>query len=58
MQSRPPAAAPVNTVFILSDEHTRALTGCYGHPAVETPSIDRIAAAGSRFASNLRLFGA
>lgn len=40
---------PQNTIFILSDEHAREFTGCYGHPMVKTPHIDRIAERGTRF---------
>ena len=36
-------------LFIFSDQHTRAVTGCYGDRIVETPNIDRIAAEGARF---------
>ena len=43
------AVQPANLVFILSDEHSRDATGCYGHPMSPTPHIDRIAAAGTRF---------
>ena len=38
-----------NLVFILSDQHTRDSTGCYGHSLVQTPNIDRLAAQGTRF---------
>ncbi len=38
-----------NLIFFQSDNHNRAVTGCYGHPIVKTPIIDRIAAAGVRF---------
>jgi choline-sulfatase len=40
---------PANLIFFLSDNHNRQVTGCYGHPIVRTPAIDRIAAAGVRF---------
>ena len=40
---------PANLIFFQSDNHNRAVTGCYGHAFVKTPSIDRIAAAGVRF---------
>ncbi len=40
---------PANLIFFQSDNHNRAVTGCYGHPYVKTPTIDRIAAAGVRF---------
>jgi choline-sulfatase len=40
---------PANLVFIMSDEHSRAVSGCYGHPMVQTPNIDRLAQRGVRF---------
>ena len=42
---------PANLLFILSDQHNRDATGCYGHPLVRTPNLDRMAAAGTRFTS-------
>ena len=40
---------PSNLVILMSDEHTRRITGCYGHSKVLTPNIDSIAARGVRF---------
>jgi choline-sulfatase len=40
---------PTNLLFILSDQHTRDITGCYGHPVVQTPNLDRLAEQGTRF---------
>jgi choline-sulfatase len=40
---------PTNLVFILSDEHQRDVTGCYGNRVVRTPHIDGLAAQGTRF---------
>jgi choline-sulfatase len=40
---------PKNMLFIMSDEHKRAALGCYGHPMVQTPHLDRLAASGTRF---------
>ncbi len=40
---------PTNLLFIISDEHNREMAGCYGHPLVQTPNIDRLAAQGTRF---------
>ncbi len=38
-----------NLVLIMSDEHNRACAGCYGHPFVRTPNLDRLARQGTRF---------
>ena len=40
---------PRNLVVFMSDEHTRSVTGCYGHPFIHTPNLDRLAARGTRF---------
>ena len=40
---------PTNTLFILSDEHSRRVLGCYGHAMIRTPHLDRLAARGVRF---------
>lgn len=42
---------PTNLLFIFSDEHNRDMLGCYGHPVVQTPNLDRLAAEGVRFSS-------
>ena len=42
---------PGNLLFILSDEHQRDCTGCYGDPVAITPNLDRLAARGVRFTS-------
>ena len=39
----------MNILLILSDEHARDASGCYGHPIVRTPNLDRLAASGVRF---------
>ena len=36
-----------NVIWIQSDQHTPAVTGCYGDPVVETPYLDRLAARGT-----------
>ncbi|NKB57346.1 MAG: sulfatase-like hydrolase/transferase [Alphaproteobacteria bacterium] len=38
-----------NMIFFMSDNHTRNVVGAYGHPFVQTPALDRIAARGVRF---------
>ena len=40
---------PANLVVIMSDEHHPRLLGGAGHPMVQTPHLDRLAAAGTRF---------
>ena len=40
---------PTNLLYILSDQHNRDLLGCYGHPLVQTPNLDRLDARGTRF---------
>ncbi len=40
---------PVNTVFICSDQHNAAVTGCYGNGVVRTPNLDSLARRGTRF---------
>lgn len=39
----------MNVVFLFSDQHRRDAAGCYGHPMVRTPNLDRLAATGTRF---------
>ena len=38
-----------NILLIMSDEHDPAVTGCYGHPQVETPHLDQLASEGTTF---------
>lgn len=38
-----------NLLVILSDEHQARAMGCAGHPFVQTPNLDRLAARGTRF---------
>jgi len=39
----------MNLLFIFSDQHTRPASGCYGHPVVKTPNLDRLAEGGTLF---------
>jgi choline-sulfatase len=39
----------MNLLFLMSDQHNRRFAGCYGHPIVKTPNLDRLAARGVRF---------
>jgi choline-sulfatase len=38
-----------NVVWIMADQHAGFASGCYGHPVVQTPNIDRLAREGMRF---------
>ncbi|MBM3549129.1 MAG: DUF4976 domain-containing protein [Alphaproteobacteria bacterium] len=38
-----------NLLYILSDQHARHVTGCYGDKLVQTPNLDRLAASGVTF---------
>jgi choline-sulfatase len=40
---------PCNLIVVMSDEHSRKVLGCYGHPHVRTPNIDALARRGTRF---------
>jgi choline-sulfatase len=40
---------PKNLLIIISDEHNPKTLGCYGHPIVKTPHLDRLAGCGIRF---------
>ena len=41
--------AQPNILLIQADQLTPLLMGTYGHPVVQTPNIDRLAAEGIRF---------
>lgn len=43
-----PARRP-NLLYLLSDQHTQKIAGCYGDALVRTPHIDRLAARGVTF---------
>ena len=38
-----------NFEIIVTDDHGIGDVGCYGHPEVRTPNLDRLAASGVRF---------
>ncbi len=46
-----PPVRPTNVLFLLSDEHSRRVLGCYGNSGVRTPNLDALAARGTRFRS-------
>lgn len=49
--SQPSSLPPTNLVILMSDEHSRKVSGCYGHKVVQTPNIDRLASDGIRYAA-------
>ncbi len=38
-----------NVLVICSDEHARRYSGCYGHPAIHTPTLNRLSERGVTF---------
>jgi choline-sulfatase len=42
---------PTNVLFILSDQHTRRVLGCYGNEVAKTPNLDALARRGTMFTS-------
>jgi choline-sulfatase/uncharacterized sulfatase len=43
------APLPPNVLFIMADQHNARCLSCAGHPDVQTPTLDRLAAEGLRF---------
>lgn len=43
------AADPPNIVFFFTDDQTTSTLGCYGNSVIQTPTIDSLAARGTRF---------
>lgn len=41
--------APVNVLFILTDNQSASLLGTYGNPEIRTPNVDQLAAQGIKF---------
>ncbi len=40
-----------NVLVLMSDEHSNKALGCYGHPLIRSPNLDRLTAHGVRFAN-------
>lgn len=40
---------PLNLLIVMSDQHNRKVTGCYGNSHVSTPNLDRLASTGTLF---------
>jgi arylsulfatase A-like enzyme len=38
-----------NVLFIMGDDHSAEVLGCYGNKIIRTPSLDRLASQGTRF---------
>jgi arylsulfatase A len=49
LAAAPPPPAKPNIIFILADDLAMGDLGCYGQKKIKTPSLDRMAAEGTRF---------
>ncbi len=49
LAAKEPNGKDYNVLFLMSDEHTPRVLGCYGDKLVKTPTFDSLAAAGVRF---------
>jgi arylsulfatase A-like enzyme len=45
----PAASRRPNILVVFSDDHSVPFIGCYGHPTIKTPNLDRFASEGMRF---------
>jgi choline-sulfatase len=45
----PQAPSIRNVLFIMGDDHSAGVLGCYGNKIVRTPNLDRLASQGTRF---------
>lgn len=45
------STSPRGVIVIMSDEHNPKVMGCSGHPVIQTPHLDALAARGTRFTS-------
>ena len=49
LSSAAPVPAKPNVIIILADDLGYGDLGCYGHPSIRTPNLDRMAREGMRF---------
>jgi len=47
--ARAQSKRPLNVLFVVSDDLSPTTLGCYGHRLVQSPNVDRLARAGTRF---------